>query len=224
MVEANRLYDNGAYEEAALRYQAIVATGVADGVVYYNLGNAYFKNGDLGRAILNYRRAQHLLPRDTDVRSNLQLARAQTRDRLERESNGIVSFLAYLLMGWNTKDEAALIALVIWLLLCGFTVLTMRWHQQRRNLRWVMVILSFGLVLSILSLGIRFVEAQRPQAVVVASSIDVHSGPGTDYLIEFTLHTGAEVSVLEQRSAWVRIALPGNLQGWVPDEVVEAIE
>lgn len=221
MAEANQHYENGAYDEAAQRYQAIIDATVADGAVYYNLGNAYFKSGDLGGAILNYRRAQRLLPRDPDVSANLQLARAQTRDRLERDGNGLAGFVNYVLVGWSTTDEVALVALVFWLLLCGCVVVAIRWQRQRRYLRWIMLVLSVGLVLSVLSLGIRLVDAQQPHAVVVASSIEVRSGPGTDYLIEFSLHTGAEVRVLERRSAWVRIALPGNLQGWVPDGVVE---
>ena len=223
MAEANHLYENGVYEQAAEIYQNLVDAGVDDGAVYYNLGNANFKLGDLGKAILNYRRAQRLLPRDPDVEVNLQLARAQIRDRLEREGNGLAGFVNKLLVGWSTIDEVAGVALGLWILICGCAVTMLLWHHQRSKLGWVMMVLVVGLFLCMLSVGIRLVDAQRSHGVVVSPSIEVRSGPGTDYLVEFSLHSGAEVRVLEYRSGWARIALPGNLQGWVPDEVVEEL-
>ena len=60
-------------------------------------------------------------------------------------------------------------------------------------------------------------------AVVVVPSVDAHSGPGNDYLTEFKLHAGAEINVLEERKNWVRISLPGDLQGWLPSEAVEKL-
>ena len=54
--------------------------------------------------------------------------------------------------------------------------------------------------------------------------MNVTSGPGEQYVTEFTLHSGAEVRLIERRDYWVRLALPGGqLQGWVPAEAVEAV-
>jgi SH3-like domain-containing protein len=61
---------------------------------------------------------------------------------------------------------------------------------------------------------------QRPPAVVVAQEVEMRSGPDDRYLIEFTLHAGAEVRVVERRGDWVRAALPGDLQGWAPNEAI----
>ena len=74
---ANQLYEAGQYAQAAQAYQQLVNQGYGDGALFYNLGNAHFKQGDYGRAILNYRRAQQLAPRDPDIETNLALARAQ---------------------------------------------------------------------------------------------------------------------------------------------------
>jgi uncharacterized protein YgiM (DUF1202 family) len=64
----------------------------------------------------------------------------------------------------------------------------------------------------------------EPNAVVVAPVVDVTSGPGGQYITAFTLHGGAEVSLLEMRGSWVRVALPGGeQQGWVPARAVEAV-
>lgn len=225
VAEANRLYEAGQFVEAVVAYQGLVDAGVTDGTLYYNLGNAHFKAGDLGHAILNYRRAQALLPRDPDVAANLQLARAQATDRLETEGEGVmVGFVRRVLVEWTTLDEAAGIALGLWVLLCALVVAAILWRRGQQALRYAIVVLGVMLALSLLSIGIRVsdVHGSSP-AVIVAQAVEVRSGPGEDYLAEFTLHTGAEIRVLERRGDWVRIALPGDLQGWVPGEAMESL-
>ena len=224
IAEANQLYEAGQFAEAAVAYQALADAGVEDGTLYYNLGNAYFKAGDLGYAILNYRRAQLLLPRDPDVSANLQLARAQTTDRLEAKDSGVlVSFVRRVLVEWTTLDEAAAITLGLWGLLCALVVVVIMWPRGRRGLSYVIGVVAVLLALGLVSVTIRVVDARGSPAVVVAQSVETRSGPGTDYVAEFTLHAGAEVRVLERRENWARIALPGDLQGWLPDETVKEL-
>ena len=99
---ANQHYEAGQYSEAAAIYETILASGLHHSSVYYNLGNAYFKQGDLGRAILNYRRAQRLDPRDADVTANLSIARTQTVDKLEIPAEGGLSNLVEMAEEWLT--------------------------------------------------------------------------------------------------------------------------
>jgi tetratricopeptide (TPR) repeat protein len=225
VAEANRLYEAGQFAESVVVYQALVDAGVEDGTLYYNLGNAYFKVGDLGYAVLNYRRAQRLRPRDPDVAANLQLARAQTRDQLEVEDEGaLIGFVRSVLVEWTTLDEAAAIMLGLWTLLCALVVAAILWPCGRQGLRYGITVVAVLLALGLLSLGIRMLDMHGSSpAVVVTQSVEVRSGPGVDYLTEFSLHAGTEVRVLEQRGDWVRIALPGDLQGWVPGESLEMV-
>jgi tetratricopeptide (TPR) repeat protein len=209
------------YSESAARYQALVNAGAQDGRLYYNLGNAYFKAGDLGRAILNYRRAQALLPRDGDVAANLKLARDKTSDRIEVEDEGLIK-LVRRLVGWTSLDEAAVVAWVSWAVLCGLGVGAILRPSRRRALLYLAGVVAMLLLWSALSIGVGLLD-QRDSAVVVAAEVEVYSGPGEDYLTEFTLHAGAEVRLVERRGDWVRIALPGDLQGWAPDEAVSEL-
>jgi hypothetical protein len=80
--EGNRLYQDGDYAGAVERYERIVEAGYDSGALRYNIGNAYFKLGDLGKAILNYERSLRLSPRDEDARANLELARSLTVDQV----------------------------------------------------------------------------------------------------------------------------------------------
>ncbi len=226
MLVANQAYEAGDYLQAAAGYEAIIRYGVHNSDVYYNLGNAYFKHGDLGRAILNYRRAYRLDPRDTDVLTNLSIARAQTADRLEATDERTLANLVQFAEEWLTLREAAFLALFLWIILCGLAILAIVLPRQRRL--WIVGIAAVGLFLvtGLLSIANRYYTEQRnPPAVIVAQQVDVTSGPGgaDQYLVEFDLHSGAEVSLLESRPGWRRLTLPGNLQGWVPEEAVELV-
>jgi len=225
MQRANQRYEAGQYTEAAEIYEAIIAAGIHNSDLYYNLGNAYFKQGEVGRAILNYRRSQRLSPRDADVAANLNFARVQAVDRLEANKGGL-SNLVQLAEEWLTLNEAVVLALFLWVLICYFTVLAILLPRQRHLFGWVMAVLALCLALGVASTANRlYAEWQYPAAVVVAPKINITSGPGgsDQYLAEFTLHAGAEVLVLENRSGWRRITLPGDLQGWAPAEAVEEV-
>jgi uncharacterized protein YgiM (DUF1202 family) len=95
----------------------------------------------------------------------------------------------------------------------------------REGLQYVLIVSVLVLVVSIVGLGSRMhVESAQPEAVVVAEEVNVTSGPGTQYVTEFTLHSGTEVQLLEIRANWARLTLVGDqLQGWVPANAVEAV-
>src|SRR5262245_50565847 len=76
---ANLLYEQGKFAEAASAYQSLLKSGRTSAAVYYNLGNAFFKAGQIGRAIAAYARAEQITPRDPDLRANLQFARNQVQ-------------------------------------------------------------------------------------------------------------------------------------------------
>lgn len=226
MLVANQNYEAGQYAEASAIYETILESGLYHSTVYYNLGNAYFKQGDLGRAILNYRRAQRLDPRDADIGANLRIARAQTVDQLEVPAEGGLSDLVKIAEEWLTLHEAMLLALILWLGIGCLAVLALFKPIWRRGCAIGMGVLALFLVIGLISIANRtYTEQNYPPAVIVAEAVDVTSGPGTSqqYLVEFTLHAGAEVSLIESRANWNRISLPGNLQGWVPAEAVARV-
>ncbi len=226
---ANDLYEGGQYLQAAQAYQQLVDLGVVDSALFYNLGNAHFKLGDYGPAIVNYRRAQQLAPRDPDVEVNLALARAQAVDQFEEEAEpGFLDQVGGTLRGWFTVHELALAALAAWILFVFLLLLFVSaragtaWHRRGRS---ALAVAAVVLVVGVLSLGSAlYVESSRSEGVIVATEVDVTSGPGAQYLTEFTLHSGAEVDLVEARGNWVRLALPGaELEGWVPASAIEPV-
>ena len=114
MAEANRRFERGEFAEAAQQYEALIGLGYRDTAVYYNLGNAYLEDGNLGRAVLNYLRAEELSPRDPDVIANLHLARSLTVDQLQAEGDSLVASVADFGRRWATATEFGVAALLLW--------------------------------------------------------------------------------------------------------------
>jgi uncharacterized protein YraI len=119
-------------------------------------------------------------------------------------------------------------ALGVWILFVFLLIQTgaaktgSRW---RRGLQYGLVAVTVVLLFSVLALGsLVYVGSGEAAGVIVAPVVDVTSGPGAQYVTTFSLHSGAEVNLLETRGSWVRLALPGGeLDGWVPRSAVEAV-
>ncbi len=224
---ANDHYQAGAFIEAATIYETITAAGIQDSALYFNLGNAYYKSGDLGRAILNYRRALYLDPRDSDIYQNLTIARLQTLDRLDNSAGSSLTNLVQAAEEWFTLTEAAVLALLLWLSTSTLLTVAILSRRIRKYALWAAAVPGLFLVAGLLSMANRsYTTSNAPPAVVVAPEVDVTSGPGssTDYVVEFTLHTGAEVRLTDSRPNWRQISLPGeNFKGWVPADTVELV-
>lgn len=224
---ANDLYGRGNFVDAAQIYQQLVAEGYEDSSLLYNLGNAYYKSGDLGRAILNYIRAARLAPRDPDIQVNLEIARNNTADLFEAADEPTLAIPIGLPHSRLTLDELALAALGLWLLL-AILLLSLMIGQRaslRRRIRYASVVVTVLLVLGGAALGSRmYTGAVDHKVIIVVASVDVVGGPGPQYEAEFALHSGAEARLIETRGRWARLVLPGGqLRGWVPAYAMEPV-
>lgn len=207
-VQANAAYDEGLYGRAIALYERLVDEGMASGGLFYNLGNAYLRGGDLGRAIASYRRAQVFLPRDQDIEANLRFARSSTKDALAPpEPHPIVSTLFFWHHGMS-RGELGTLFLILNLLFWG--VLGLRLYRPGSELlRWA----TFGLLLFLLGTGGSLLVhylAPTEVAVILPGEIEARSGTSPSDVVLFKLQAGAEVRVVDRREGALRIALPRN--------------
>ena len=231
MLTANQLYETGQFTQAVQAYEQLIDQGYGDSTLYYNLGNAYFKQGDYGRAILNYRRAEQLAPRDADIEINLEMARAQVTDNIEEpvgESSGFINNVAGYFEEWFTFNELAIVTLAAWIVFVLLVIVVTSLKKGgviREATQYAVVVATLVLTVGLVGLGSRmYVENAKPQGIVVAGEVNITSGPGSQYVTEFTLHNGAEVQIVETRANWIRLAVPNSeLQGWAPAPAVEAV-
>ena len=225
---ANQLYEDAEYSRAARSYERLAALGYDDPVLYYNLGNAYYKQGDFGRAVLSYLRAQRLAPEDRDLAANLNLARQHVADLIVRpDPSGPLVILANA-MSYLSFGALAVAALALWTAVVGAATCAFLARGQRGRTLALRTLAAAAalLALSVLTMAGRVQQgaAFEDTAVVVAESVEVLSGPGQQYISEFTLHGGAEADLVETRGNWSRISIPAaDLQGWVPSGALEQV-
>lgn len=227
MAEANQRYERGEFAEAAQKYEALTGAGFRDAAIYFNLGNSYLESGDLGRAVLNFLRAEELSPRDPDIIANLDLARSQTVDQLQAEGDSLVASAADFGRRWATTTEYGLAALLLWAVV-GLSVgaLVIRPAMRRRYILRGGAVIAFVAMLFplVLLLSMLYSNPYENTGVVTAGTVEVLSGPGPQYGEEFALHSGAQVRLVDSRQGWLQVALPGGeLQGWLPAHTIEAV-
>jgi len=213
-------YEDGNYEAAVEAFTEILATGVDDPIVHYNLANSWFKTGRLGYAVYHYRRAHALAPRDEDVAANLEYARFLALDRLEAE--GAKTDLK--VEGWIdriTPEEAYRVSTLLWVLAGTVGIF---WQLARGNgLQWRRFFVVVLGVWAVSFAGAWTVEQRTTaseEAVVLPPEAEVKNGPGVSFDTAFVLHEGAEVVVEGERGSWTEISLPGDLRGWISSDSI----
>ena len=224
---ANKLYAAGNYEKSIEIFEQLVNQGVNDSVIFYNLGNAYYAYGDIGRAVANYNRAAQLDPRDTDIRANLELARSQIAEPFVEDDSGFLGVLSGITSGWLNLNETAIIALALWFL-AGLLLIGLRSvgdQEHKAGLRYAIYVVIVVLFVTGLSLVSRLYDEQSsPEGVVIVPTIAVSSEPGNEYVTQYHLSSGAEVRISETNGEWARLSTPGDaIQSWIPLETVELV-
>ena len=105
-LKANEAYATGNFENAIKGYEALAQARQFSANLFYNLGNAYFRAGDFGAAILNYERALALDRHHAEADANLRIVRDETR-ALELSPAPLERFLRFA-----SADQYAIAAAV----------------------------------------------------------------------------------------------------------------
>lgn len=208
----------GYYQQAINAYEQLVTAGVRNAKLYYNLGNAYFRINDLGRAILQYRRGLQLEPGNRRLQANLQYVMSRRLDQIEVKATTRRSLAARLLF-WhddlNLRAQVTLALAAFWLIWgCAIAYR----FRPRSSFLWGVAIGAFCFALFAASSALVHMQniAVR-HGVVVAREAPVRKGNGDSYALQFPrpLHPGAEFEVIENRPPWLYVRLDNGATGWV---------
>ncbi len=226
--QANEQYAAGNYAEAATLYQQCL-TGEANpsADIYYNLGNALFKQGELGQAILAYERSLRLDPRDKDCKHNLAFAQAQIIDNVE-DNEFFLSSWAKTLRNQLPIGTWFILSIIFWVLtLTGIILFTLNTKHQTANtkrvafhLSWIFLLLTIVTGLNAYSLHRR--DTLRQEAIITQGIVNAKASPDRSGTELFTLHEGTKVTIHETLGEWVNIHVGNNI-GWLPASYLERI-
>lgn len=223
---ANTAYINGDYHGAVELYEALVAQGLGSVKLYYNLANSYFKDDRLGKAILFYHRALRMAPGNDDIRYNLNVAEARTKDKIEQIPE---FFLAKWIrdvrhtMSCTAWSLFSLVVLAAALGLFLLYLLASRMTLRKVGFYGTFVAFLLFVVSSWFALGERREMLDDSKGVVMTTSAAVKSSPDKSATDLFVLHEGTLVEISSRLDGWCEITISDGKKGWLEARTIETI-
>jgi tetratricopeptide (TPR) repeat protein len=216
--KANQDYAQGHFKEAIDGYETLVRSGQWSANLFYDLGNAYFRAADFGRAILNYERALALDRHHPEAAANLQIARDEARS-LEMQQSWLERYLQFA----SLNQYSLTAALAFWV---GTFCIVRLIFLRRRSARTIALSI---LSLTVCALGILAIyrvdygSEGRGLAIVTGKDVQARLATADTANSVLALPEGSEIKILSTRGDWIYAALPNNLRGWIPAKSTELV-
>ncbi len=215
---ANADYAEGKFPGAIEGYESLVKSGQWNPSLFYNLGNAYFRTDDLGRAILNYERALALDPSQPEARANLALVRDRAR-ALELQTGWAEQHLDFL-----TRDQYTWLAMVaFWI---AVAIVAGLYFSKRRPVVWIFALLLSCVIAVGAAAAVYLLETGitgYDLAIVTGKDIQARLATTESAGTVLVLPPGSEIKILSTRGSWDYAALPNDLRGWIPSGSAERV-
>ena len=225
--QADSAYIRGDYASAILIYEDILANKGESADIYYNLGNSYYKNNNIAKALLNLERALLLKPGDSDIRFNLDLVRSKTVDKVNPVNE--VFFVTWFnsiknSLGADEWAKVAIFSFVTFIVSLIIYIFGKKFILKKIGFIAAVITLILVILTNIFAYSQKNLLMDRKNAIIMVPSVTVKSTPnegGTDL---FILHEGHKVNIRDSSmKEWVEIKLEDGNVGWIPLSVIEII-
>lgn len=219
-------YIKNDYKSAIQIYEALLEKGEA-AEVYYNLGNCYYKTNDIAKSILNYERALLLDPGNTDIRVNLEMARAKTVDKITPIPD--IFFVAWIksLINCLSVDawaKCGILFFILFLVAVALFFFSKQASLKKGGFIGGIVFLVLVVLSNVFASQQKAVLVNRNAAIVLVPSVTVRSTPSESGTSLFILHEGSKVELKDNSMReWKEIRLEDGKVGWVPTSSIEVI-
>lgn len=224
--QANQFYADNQYSSAIDLYEKILTGRYESAVLYFNLGNAYFKSNDIPSAILNYEKALKMDPTDPDIRFNLELANSRIIDKIEPLPEFFLKSWwksARNLMSSDRWARTGLASLFL-MLAAAFLFITSRNILLRKISFWAgtvfIVFMLFSFIFS--ASGYRNYQ-QASSGIIFTPTVTVKSSPNENSVDLFVIHEGTKVYITDHIEGWSEIRLVNGNVGWVKSSVYKPV-
>ena len=220
---AEAAFQNQDYASALRIYRELLDQGFRSAALFYNLGTTAFKSGNIGMAEAYLLIASYYAPGNQDIRNNLQVVRARTRDRFELKNTFPLQQLYQRLMRrWTMRTWSLIVLGLLTLFSLSLSVSLFLRLAWLRITAWC--ILCLTLVLLPFWYGAYSHYLHPDQAVVIRDNTQLKNGPGDQMVTLTELHPGTQITVSQAQDGFVRVMLPNGLVGWVYAENIFTIK
>lgn len=217
-VRARKAYESGQFKVSTELYEQILKNGYESAVLYYNLGNAYFRDNDLPSAILNYEKAKKLDPTHVDIQYNITIANSRITDKVEPIPELFYKRWWKSFLNIMNTDQFA-IALILLLLICFIAAafyLTSRVLMVRKVAFWggLSILMIFFITLYATQQKYHYLKNHH-EAIVFSPTVTVKSSPDISSKDLFVIHEGLKVELLDKIGEWQEIRIANGSVGWL---------
>lgn len=220
-------YTDGKFSDASAAWTSIEESGQKSAKLYYNLGNAWFKQGNYPKAILNYERALRLDPSYSDARYNLEFTSNFVQDKIEPVPEFILKSVARkvcYVMGSNAWAVIFLVLLAAALMMGLLFLLGASVGKRRAGFYCGIVLLLLSAGALSFSIWQKSDSVKTDTAIVMSPVSSVKSSPSSGSSKDlFVIHEGTKVTILDEVGSWKNIALADGRQGWLTSNELEVI-
>ena len=222
--EACDLYEASEFEGALSIFESLISGGVVHPAVYYNLANCCYQQGEIGKALANYRRAHMLSPRDEDVRANLAFLRSSVgfQDTTGSFELGAVNRIPGEIASpkeWRIVFYGAYYLSI----LCFLGALFLGRRQRRKAIRILAVLVVVAIACWVIGAHDLSRFTAGAEGVVVMDRSEFMSGPGAAFDELVRLPDGVEVEIRARSGIWVEVQLRTGEIGWLREQNLETI-
>jgi tetratricopeptide (TPR) repeat protein len=224
---ANDSYSIGNYQEAAQLYEQILNENGESAEIYFNLGNACFKQNLLGAAHLNYERARRLDPTNPDILHNLDFVKAMQIDKIDEIQDVFITTWLDNVMNicsGNTWSIVFFTLIALSLLLLSFFIFSQTSKIRKLSFTGFCLFILLSITSFYLGYRQRNQTLNRSEAIIYSQEVVVKSTPNNSGSDLFIIHDGLKVRIIDKQGNYYRIILnDGKSQGWIPRESAEII-
>ncbi len=224
--KANEQYQKQDYENAIKTYESLVKDGSISSEVYYNLGNTYYKTGNVSRTLLNYERAHKLSPDDEDINFNLKIASLKVVDKMDAVPEIFYKrWIKAAALDFTTETWTKSFLACVWLLFIFLAMYVVAASASLKKSGFVFAIIFLVLTMSMFALAQKSYSMMYvdQQAIIMSSSVYVKSSPDEKGSDQFILHEGTKVDVLDEFADWKKIRIANGSIGWLKQGTIEII-
>ena len=228
--EATAAYRDKNFAKSIKLYEAQIAENKSikqeSAELYYNLGNAYFRDNQVAKAIVNYERALLLKPGDSDIRHNLRFAKTRIEDKIDSADNLFINKWIRSIQNLYSGNTWAVVGIGFFLLLIvaiGVYMISIRLLLRKISFYSGIVLLSLVIITNVFAFRQKNKIVNRSTAIVMAASVSIYTSPDAHSQELFRLHEGAKVKIKREEGRWIEIMIANGSVGWLQKMNVEVI-
>ncbi|MBN1384980.1 MAG: tetratricopeptide repeat protein [Elusimicrobia bacterium] len=204
-------YKKAEYKKALDQFKLVENEYPASGV-FYNIGNTYFRLGKIGKALVYYERARKISPFDNDINFNIKFLAEMIKDQDYKQTffSGVDIFLLKLFFSFS--------------FFIFIIIISVKLFRPGKTLFWPIIgSLVFFVLFSVLYF-VKYQQQKQVEAVAISNNVEIRSGPGENFKVNFTLPEGKKMIILGRSGSWLEIGVKSmGIKGWLEEQYIEVI-